>query len=314
MPGIGERVHVRHLGCSGAVRFAGEVPGLPGDWVGVELDEPKGSSNGKLVGKQLFTCADNHGVFLRENALAPEAEAGRLTPPPPVSPHSLGSSPRSGYSDVSPRTPTSPFSRDSSGLTMGGLQAVTKFATKVSRGKMKGINRVRAGPSVPAPVQTKKCRGPAVVSSFNAYLSKLDQCSEREFIEQDGELNVVETFKIRGSQSNLSRNRKEIDDYEERLLAEEIPADHAGPQLAWPPTEESLGTLLEHLKCNCRTTLHRSGSGARVAASSTKPFGCGTSYVWGRVLCCPWPALCFRTFGPFLEPFFLRFQCNGEGL
>ena len=100
-----------------------------------------------------------------------------------------------------------------------------------------------------------------MISSFNPLMSKLDQCSERDFIELDGALNVVETFKIRGSQCNLSRNRKELDDYEEMLLAEAIPADHDGPQLAWPPTEESLATLIDHLKEHWSIPIHRSHLG-----------------------------------------------------
>ena len=74
MPALGERVYVQHLQCAGAVRFAGEIPGVQGEWYGVELDEAKGTSNGKLVGKQLFSCEEKHGVFLRGTNLTSEEE------------------------------------------------------------------------------------------------------------------------------------------------------------------------------------------------------------------------------------------------
>ena len=36
-----------------------------GKWIGVILDEPKGKNNGTVQGKSYFSCADNHGIFVR---------------------------------------------------------------------------------------------------------------------------------------------------------------------------------------------------------------------------------------------------------
>lgn len=212
------------------MRFAGEIPGVQGEWYGVELDEAKGTSNGKLVGKQLFSCEEKHGVFLRGTNLTSEEEMKKKA--------AQAALPAQSTNVQGPKS--------------------TSMAPQVHT-VQKGLHRVqRNSLSFPGPVQVKPLKGPAVISSFNPLMSKLDQCSERDFIELDGALNVVETFKIRGSQCNLSRNRKELDDYEEMLLAEAIPADHDGPQLAWPPTEESLATLIDHLKEHWSIPIHRS--------------------------------------------------------
>ena len=47
-----------------------------GIWVGVELDEPKGKSDGEVKGKRLFTCPPMHGSVLRRSALSVVAKVG----------------------------------------------------------------------------------------------------------------------------------------------------------------------------------------------------------------------------------------------
>lgn len=51
----------------GEVKYVGLVPELaPGYWVGVQLDEPTGDSDGKVKGKSYFTVpAAKFGVFIR---------------------------------------------------------------------------------------------------------------------------------------------------------------------------------------------------------------------------------------------------------
>jgi tubulin-folding cofactor B len=50
------------------VRFVGKVPELaPGFWVGVQLDEPSGDSDGTVKGKKYFEVAggEKFGVIIR---------------------------------------------------------------------------------------------------------------------------------------------------------------------------------------------------------------------------------------------------------
>lgn len=52
----------------GEVKFVGKVPELaPGYWIGVQLDEPTGDSDGKVKGKQYFEVpgGSKFGIFLR---------------------------------------------------------------------------------------------------------------------------------------------------------------------------------------------------------------------------------------------------------
>jgi dynactin complex subunit len=66
---IGERVSLipfKHKGKAGEVKYIGEIDGkAPGIWIGIELDEPKGDSDGEFNGIQLYECRPSHGVVLR---------------------------------------------------------------------------------------------------------------------------------------------------------------------------------------------------------------------------------------------------------
>eukprot|EP00913_Durusdinium_trenchii_P014900 g13974.t1 len=61
----------------GTVRFTGATDFAPGEWVGVELDEPKGKNDGSVQGKRYFTCNDKHGIFCKATFLQPEEEKPR---------------------------------------------------------------------------------------------------------------------------------------------------------------------------------------------------------------------------------------------
>lgn len=47
------------------MRYYGPVPALgPGDWVGVELEDPVGDSDGSWAGTVYFTAQPNHAIFV----------------------------------------------------------------------------------------------------------------------------------------------------------------------------------------------------------------------------------------------------------
>ena len=66
---VGDRVSAlpfKHKGKTGEVKFFGEIDGKnPGNWVGIELDEPTGDCEGDCDGTQIFACKPGHGLFLR---------------------------------------------------------------------------------------------------------------------------------------------------------------------------------------------------------------------------------------------------------
>eukprot|EP00743_Colponemidia_sp_Colp-15_P002128 GILK01002310.1.p1 GENE.GILK01002310.1~~GILK01002310.1.p1 ORF type:complete len:247 (+),score=23.14 GILK01002310.1:54-794(+) len=63
---IGNRCEVQPGGRRGEVKFVGKIESMgPGYWVGVQLDEPTGKSDGSFKGERIFECAPKYGAFVR---------------------------------------------------------------------------------------------------------------------------------------------------------------------------------------------------------------------------------------------------------
>jgi len=66
---LGQRVRVTVIAhsrlCDGTVRYVGETGFKPGEWVGVQLDEPIGKHDGSVNGQLYFKCPDRFGLFTR---------------------------------------------------------------------------------------------------------------------------------------------------------------------------------------------------------------------------------------------------------
>ncbi|XP_030006415.1 CAP-Gly domain-containing linker protein 1 [Sphaeramia orbicularis] len=82
---IGERVWVNG-NKPGYVRFIGGTQFAPGQWAGIELDEPIGKNDGSVAGVPYFKCEDGRGIFTRPSKLSktalPEKEANGGQPSP----------------------------------------------------------------------------------------------------------------------------------------------------------------------------------------------------------------------------------------
>lgn len=63
----GDRVLFKDI--PGTIRFIGTTDFAPGEWIGVELDEPSGKNDGEVNGVRYFTCPQRSGIFVREPML-----------------------------------------------------------------------------------------------------------------------------------------------------------------------------------------------------------------------------------------------------
>ncbi|KAJ2713536.1 hypothetical protein H4R19_002201 [Coemansia spiralis] len=71
---IGSRCEVAVPGSDlrrrGTVRFVGKTSFRRGYWVGIEYDEPVGKNDGSVDGNTYFSCAPEHGSFVRPDIVA----------------------------------------------------------------------------------------------------------------------------------------------------------------------------------------------------------------------------------------------------
>lgn len=63
--GMSIQVRVEKKQVSGWIRFLGTTKFAEGDWVGVELEEPRGKNDGSVKDQRYFTCEEAHGLFVR---------------------------------------------------------------------------------------------------------------------------------------------------------------------------------------------------------------------------------------------------------
>lgn len=53
----------------GYIRYIGRITAAPGDFVGIELDQPAGKNDGAVKGQRYFACEPLHGLFVRPTAV-----------------------------------------------------------------------------------------------------------------------------------------------------------------------------------------------------------------------------------------------------
>ncbi|OJJ96503.1 hypothetical protein ASPACDRAFT_63424 [Aspergillus aculeatus ATCC 16872] len=77
-------------GRQATVRFVGTTHFAPGDWVGIELDEPTGKNDGAVQGERYFDCEPGFGMFIRPTAVDAIIEQPPARPPPkPAAPKGI---------------------------------------------------------------------------------------------------------------------------------------------------------------------------------------------------------------------------------
>eukprot|EP00929_Paragymnodinium_shiwhaense_P110272 TRINITY_DN7713_c0_g1_i1.p1 TRINITY_DN7713_c0_g1~~TRINITY_DN7713_c0_g1_i1.p1 ORF type:complete len:1257 (-),score=408.21 TRINITY_DN7713_c0_g1_i1:386-4156(-) len=78
-PPLNARVHVTLEGrrCYGQVKYVGKLQGVgkDGQWVGIELDSPRGKNDGCVGGHRYFSCSPQYGLFCRPVSVEEASEA-----------------------------------------------------------------------------------------------------------------------------------------------------------------------------------------------------------------------------------------------
>ncbi|XP_033098864.1 dynactin subunit 1-like isoform X3 [Anneissia japonica] len=141
---VGMKVEVKEKGLVGKIAFIGVTSFASGKWIGVVLSEPKGKNNGVVSGKKYFTCAPNHGLFVRQSQLIMLDEAGDSKGSTPTS--SPSTTPSSTNSERKIPKPSALDTRRASEPAK-----ISSFNTPKKKGGTKPAQGIRAPEVRPSP-------------------------------------------------------------------------------------------------------------------------------------------------------------------
>ncbi|KAI9987624.1 hypothetical protein PInf_023668 [Phytophthora infestans] len=142
---IGARVAFG-AGKSGVVRFIGETEFASGEWVGIELERPEGKNNGELNGRVYFTCAPNHGVFVKKSMVRTVLSSASSTAKAPLSRRlsGVGSSRLSGIgTSSSTAAPSSSTPSSSASSRLSAPKPRASMITPSSRSSIPAASAAR---------------------------------------------------------------------------------------------------------------------------------------------------------------------------
>ena len=122
---------------TGIVRFVGETDFASGQWVGIELERPEGKNNGELNGRVYFTCAPNHGLFVKHSMIR------SVVSPSPV----IGSHASQGRHPLATSSSRVPDPKSRTSLPTPSTRPNASLTTSAARSRLSLDRRTTTGSS-----------------------------------------------------------------------------------------------------------------------------------------------------------------------
>ncbi|KNC50575.1 ADP-ribosylglycohydrolase superfamily protein [Thecamonas trahens ATCC 50062] len=128
----GMRVKAVHFeDYEGVVRFIGNTLLGPGPWIGIELDEPVGRSNGSIAGVFYFDCPEHHGAFVPPDCVEPIDDVVDPLEPPrawDVTEHHYLTAARDRAGDAAHLAMSSPLAKFQAAQAAAGFDADSDYS------------------------------------------------------------------------------------------------------------------------------------------------------------------------------------------
>ncbi|KAL5234768.1 hypothetical protein ACI65C_002178 [Semiaphis heraclei] len=194
---IGDRVIISSGQGSklGVLRYRGATQFAPGEWCGIELDDPLGKNNGTVEGIKYFECEDKFGLF---------------TPIAKVSKSPMSAS-RMSTNCAIHKTKRSPGSMN--GSMISGITTTTMSSIPTRQTKVSDMDRLKLQ------VTQKNNENELLRSQFTKAANQAE-VAEKKFEEikaQFEQSSVIQTNSITTLQKQLDNIKKQVDDEKEKV-------------------------------------------------------------------------------------------------
>eukprot|EP01083_Nonionella_stella_P289850 986351_1 len=206
---VGNKVKVLKHDCEGTVQFIGEMDDRNGIWYGIALQHPKGTTNGKIKGREYFRAQYKHGMFVKEDGFEAIkshfiiiAKKKAPTSPPP-------NTDKAKPLPIAPSSPprqTQPVQQD---------QNDNMYKTLLDQAKGNAIKRRQDIQKV-----VNAMDGTAAYSQLNDVITSYDDRKEVEDIEWLKIIATLKTIHDKNRNSNDSDTTTQKDAFERRLKFE----------------------------------------------------------------------------------------------
>ncbi|XP_076336995.1 uncharacterized protein LOC143239610 isoform X2 [Tachypleus tridentatus] len=147
---VGDRVLVNATDGvkTGTLCYLGNTEFAPGQWAGIDLDEPQGKNDGSVAGKRYFECKMKHGLFAPVHKVAKAGKSSstarvtRLSSGPALPPHHRSGSHESINSSTSSTSSAARGGKKSSRLSAENVTASNSTLKEALKEKEEQIEKL----------------------------------------------------------------------------------------------------------------------------------------------------------------------------